>query len=195
MNLTRRGTIHLIWGPMFSGKSSELLRLLRRHQITGWAYILVRPTRDTRFADATLTHSGDKIPAPRDETAQHTVCVARLADIDPRLLVNAKSIFIDEGQFFPDLVSGCDAFVRMGHTVHVAALSSDFQRKPFEVMKYLPALCKETRMLTAVCMRCGEDAEFSHRTSASVEQVDVGGADKYEALCGACYDAAAEEQK
>lgn len=175
------GALEVIVGPMFSGKTAEMLRRVRRHLLAGRQCKVIKYKRDLRYsADDVVTHDGTSMPAHACEMLMEEQL---LADIQ-----NIPVIGIDEGQFFPDLVEFCEMMLACGKTVIVAALSSTFERNPFPVVSEVLAKATMVTMEHAVCMGCGRDAPFSRRLDASVRAVQViGGADKYAAVCYQCF--------
>jgi thymidine kinase len=173
-------SIHLLLGCMLSGKSSELLRRLRRYKIGGKTTFLIKYVEDRRYNasnDELLTHDEYK-----------TKC-NHISDGDLRYiegLDNVDVIGIDEGQFFSDIDTFAENWANKGKIIIIAALDSDYQRKPFgKVLKLIP-LAEEYIKLTAIC-KCGSDASFSKRISKETEQKVIGGVDKYTACCRKCY--------
>lgn len=173
------GRIELITGPMFAGKSTELMRRMWRYRIHRRC-ALVKPASDTRYSTLRVsTH--DKISADA-RVAGHLGEALAWADEFDVLLV-------DEGQFFPDLASAASRLADAGKIVVVAALSGDFRRMPFEQVSLVGALADSMLMLTAVCA-CGRDAPFSKRLGAKDDDpvVKVGGAETYVACCRECWN-------
>jgi len=176
---SKKGEIQLIFGPMFSGKSTELIRRLKRYQVAQYRVLIVKYAKDVRYDEAGIaTHCGQTLPA---------VSATRLDDLPQ--YQHYDVIGIDEGQFFSDVVDWCELAANQGKIVLVAALDGTFQRKAFSEILSLVPLAESVTKLSAVCMNCFKDAAFSKRTStADGEKVEViGGADKYMAVCRACY--------
>lgn len=174
-----RGSIHLILGPMFSGKSTEMLRRTRRFAAARQVCLVVKYRGDTRYSDTDLsTHDRQVCPAH--------ACM-RLAELTDDVTRSANVIGIDEGQFFPDVV---EFSIRMadvlGKTVIIAALDGTFQRQPFWNILELVPYAETVTKLNAVCMRCAAEAPFTVRLGPETQLEVIGGADKYEALCRAC---------
>lgn len=171
---------------MFSGKSTEvmpkqLIRRIRVNRIRDSSCLLIK-TPDARYDSLyeIVTHDLNRISA--------RVC-SQLDDVYEEAL-NYNVVGIDEGQFFPDLVKCCDDLANQGKTVIVAALDSDFRRKPFEEVCNLMAKAESVTKLLSVCFYCKSDAAFSVRISGEDAQKVVGGVDKYKAACRSCYLAA-----
>lgn len=173
--MQKRGNITLVTGPMFSGKSSELVRRINRCKHPGTRCALIRPLCDTR---PFLTHDG--------HMAGVTFCV-NIGDImEKPEIKDAAVVFIDEGQFFPDLLQGVLDLVTRGSDVVVTALNGDSRQCPFPQIADLGSHCNEILLLLAVC-RCGENAPYSIRLDQSiVATVDIGGSEKYDAVCRGC---------
>jgi thymidine kinase len=190
-------SIRVIFGPMFSGKTTELLRRVRRFSVARKLCILVKHAADTRYSgvsthDACPPRSGASdgrdSPLRGNIVSQDWVSVVRasaLADVEAEV-AKADVIGIDEGQFFPDIVSFCERMANRGKIVIVAALDGTFQRKPFGDVLGLVPLAESVVKLNAVCMTCLQDAAFSARLSSEEEVVVVGGAEKYVAVCRNC---------
>jgi len=165
---------------MFSGKSTELIRRLKRYQVAQYEVLIVKYAKDVRYDEGGIaTHCGQTLPA---------VSATVLGELTEKTN-NYDVIGIDEGQFFGDVVSWCENMANKGKIVLVAALDGTFQRKPFSDILNLVPLAEEVTKLSAVCMNCFQDASFSKRiSSGDGETVEViGGADKYMAVCRSCY--------
>ncbi|KAI4880728.1 hypothetical protein NFI96_024527 [Prochilodus magdalenae] len=202
-----RGQIQVIFGPMFSGKSTELMRRVRRFQIAQYNCLVVKYSKDIRYSDTGM--------ATHDKNTMEAVSASCLREVH-ELALGAAVIGIDEGQFFPDTVEFCEEMANRGKTVIVAALDGTFQRKPFGNILSLVPLAESVVKLNAVCMECFKEASYTKRLGAEKEvrmdgmkqdtvdgwastehsplqinpscQVEViGGADKYHAVCRACY--------
>lgn len=182
------GQIQLILGPMFSGKTSELLRRVQRHALASHRCTLLKSARDTRYT----TSATGGIAAARPQVTTHdrhsmtAVSVMRLSEAAH--LADATDVFgIDEGQFFPDLVEFAEQQANAGKIVIVSALDGTFQRRPFGSILELVPRAESVTKLCAVCRSCGCDAAFSHRLTPEKKTIVVAGSDKYEALCRACW--------
>ena len=172
------GQIQLILGPMFSGKSTELIRRLKRYQVAQYKVMMVKYAKDQRYDETGIaTHCGQVLPA---------VAAEQLGELEYRAQ-DYEVIGIDEGQFFPDLVTWCEAMANRGKIVLVAALDGTFQRRPFAEMMALVPLAEAVTKLQAVCMICFQEAAFSKRTTLESSVEVIGGADKYMAGCRRCY--------
>ena len=169
------GRLEVICGPMFSGKTEELLRRVRRSLIAKLPTLLVKPATDTRYA------VGDVVS--HDKTAMPSVVVEKSSDILDVLDVDGRQalvVAIDEAQFFSDDLAGvCNELANRGLRVIVAGLDLDFTGKPFGSMPDLLALAEEVTKLHAVCVETGRQAHFSHKIAGSDETVELGEKDKY----------------
>lgn len=173
-----RGQIQVIFGPMFSGKSTELMRRVKRFQIAQYSCLLIKYSRDTRYSQMGM--------ATHDMHTMEAVPAKCLSDVRT-LALQACVIGVDEGQFFPDTVEFCEELANMGKTVIIAALDGTFQRKPFGNILNLVPLAESVVKLNAVCMECFKEAAYTKRLGAEKEVEVIGGADKYHAVCRECY--------
>jgi thymidine kinase len=175
------GWVEVITGSMFSGKSEELIRRLRRAQIARQRVQVFKPAIDNRFNDAQIvSHSDMKISSEN---------VANSRELAERVRPDAEVVGIDEGQFFDaDLPAVCDALARQGKRVIVAGLDQDYLGKPFEPMPQLLATAEYITKTLAICMVCGGPANHTQRLVASKERVLVGASGTYEARCRHCFD-------
>jgi thymidine kinase len=174
------GWIEVITGSMFSGKSEELIRRVRRVQIARQKVQLFKPEVDARFSpEEIVSHSEMKMPSQ---------VVAGARDILGRVDSDTEVVAIDEGQFFDmSLVEVADALASRGLRVIVAGLDQDYRGRPFEPMPQLMAVAEYVDKTLAVCMRCGAPANRSQRLVARRDRVVVGGAGEYEARCRRCF--------
>lgn len=175
------GWIEVICGSMFSGKTEELIRRLRRARIARQEVQVFKPTIDTRYADREVTsHNGMQIEAlPVEDTGQLREIIA------PETTV----IAIDEAQFFDDdLVEVAELLAGAGKNLIVAGLDLDYLGRPFEPIPSLMLRAEYVTKSLAVCHRCGGPGLFTQRVVASDELVVLGAADAYEARCRRCYD-------
>ena len=179
--MVRCGHIEVICGPMFSGKSEELIRRLRRVQFAHQRIQIFKPRIDDRYDKTQIvSHSDMKLPAEVVQTS---------ADIWERLDERVDVVAIDEVQFFDEgLVRLCQRLANMGKRVIVAGLDQDFRGEPFEPVPQLMAVAEYVTKTLAVCMRCGAPASRSQRLNGSGERVEVGAAGIYEARCRHCYE-------
>ena len=174
------GWIEVIAGSMFSGKSEELIRRLRRAKIARQKVQVFKPEIDSRFSENQIVSHSEM----RHESANGQSAADRLAKVD----LDTEVVGIDEGQFFDsELVNVANELARRGVRVIVAGLDQDYTGKPFEPMPQLLAVAEYITKTHAICMKCGQPANYSQRTFESEERVAVGAADKYEARCRACF--------
>ncbi|HEV2836025.1 MAG TPA: thymidine kinase [Pyrinomonadaceae bacterium] len=175
-----RGWIEVIAGSMFSGKSEELIRRLRRAKIARQKVQVFKPEIDSRFADNQIVSHSEM----RHESANGRSAADVLAKVDP----DTEVVGIDEGQFFDnELVNVANELARRGVRVIIAGLDQDYTGKPWEPMPQLLAIAEYITKTHAICMKCGQPANYSQRTFKSEERVAVGAADKYEARCRNCF--------
>ncbi len=175
------GWIEVICGSMFSGKSEELIRRLRRAQIARQRVQIFKPRIDTRYTeDHIVSHSEQKIASQVVSTSK---------EIMDFFDIRTEVIGIDEAQFFDkDIVTVCNRLADMGKRVIVAGLDQDFMGRPFEPMPQLLAIAEYITKTLAICMRCGNPANRTQRLIESEERVIVGAAEIYEARCRRCFE-------
>ena len=174
------GWIEVIVGSMYSGKTEELIRRLRRAQIARQRVEIFKPILDDRYAkDQIVSHSEVRIPSRAVKTARDVL----------RWAHEAQVIGIDEGQFLgAGLLEVCERLARSGKRVIVAGLDQDYMGKPFEPMPQLLAVAEYITKTLAICMVCGAPANRTYRMVARGGRVVVGGAEIYEARCRRCFD-------
>jgi len=177
------GWIEVVCGSMFSGKSEELIRRLRRAQIARQKVQIFKPQFDTRFAhDEIVSHSEMRIPSSN---------VASSADLYRAVDDDTEVVGIDEGQFFDaELTSVCNALADRGKRVIVAGLDQDYLGKPFEPMPQLLAIAEYITKTLAICMVCGNPANHTQRLVVSSDRLLLGAQGTYEARCRRCFDPA-----
>uniref|UniRef100_UPI00358E63DE thymidine kinase, cytosolic-like n=1 Tax=Myxine glutinosa TaxID=7769 RepID=UPI00358E63DE len=173
-----RGQIQVIFGPMFSGKSTELLRRVRRYQLARHNCLLIKYSRDVRY--------GGEDVCTHDRSSMAAVPALKLSDVKERAY-QAAVVGIDEGQFFPEITLFCEELANAGKTVIVAALDGTFERKAFGSVLSLIPLAESVVKLSAVCMLCYRPAAFTQRLGCETQVEVIGGADKYQSLCRVCY--------
>ncbi len=175
------GWVEVICGSMFSGKSEELIRRLRRAQIARQRVQIFKPMIDSRHEEAHIvSHSDMRI-------ASETVASAK--EILERVDGRTEVIGIDEAQFFdPEIVPICSKLADMGKRVIVAGLDQDYLGKPFDPMPQLLAIAEYITKTLAVCVRCGNPANRTQRLIASEERIVVGAGDIYEPRCRRCHE-------
>jgi thymidine kinase len=182
------GWIEVIVGPMFSGKSEELIRRLRRAEIGKQRVQIFKPLIDQRYAkNGIVSHSGLEIAS---ELIQNGAEI--LSRVEPRTEV----VGIDEAQFLGDtVVDACVRLADLGKRVIVCGLDTDFMGRPFDPMPRLLSVAEEITKLLAICMRCGNPAVHTQRLVASEELIVVGAGGMYEARCRRCFEPQLTQQK
>jgi thymidine kinase len=174
------GWIEVIVGSMFSGKSEELIRRLRRAQIARQKVQVFKPKIDNRYSiEQIASHSGMTHVSKPVMTAAEM-----MAQMEP----DTQVVGIDEGQFFDmAIVEAVNDLARAGKRVIIAGLDQDYLGRPFEPMPQLLSVAEFITKTHAICVKCGNTANYSQRTSDSKERVEVGASDKYEARCRRCF--------
>lgn len=183
----RRGRIEVICGSMFSGKTEELIRRLKRAKFAHQRVEIFKPAIDTRYSEEeVVSHDSNSIAStPIDSSAS---IVLFSSDIDV--------VGIDEAQFFDEgLVDVCNQLANNGIRVIIAGLDMDFKGIPFGPMPNLCAVADEVTKVHAICVKCGNLAYVSHRTTNNDKRVLLGEKDTYEPLCRECYRKALQEQQ
>ncbi|MFT3884257.1 MAG: thymidine kinase [Flavobacteriales bacterium] len=178
----RKGWIEVICGSMFSGKTEELIRRLRRAEFARQTVEIFKPAVDTRY-DATdvVSHDSTSIRSTPIPSSSNLLLLASHVEV----------VGIDEAQFFDEgLPTVCEQLARQGVRIIVAGLDMDFQGRPFGPMPRLMAMAEFVTKVHAICMRCGELATFSHRTTPGQDLILLGETDHYEPLCRSCFEAA-----
>ena len=175
------GWIEVIAGSMFSGKSEELIRRLRRAQIAKQKVQIFKPLIDDRFSDDYIvSHSDMRIPSQNVKNAEELV-----KQVDDATEV----VGIDEGQFFDSkLPAACNLLADRGKRVIVAGLDQDYLGRPFDPMPQLLAIAEYITKTLAICVVCGDPANHTQRLVASSDRVLVGATGVYEARCRRCFD-------
>src|SRR5882672_637380 len=175
------GSIEVICGSMFSGKSEELIRRLRRAQIAKQRVQIFKPKLDDRFSeDHIVSHSEMKIKSQ---------LVSGSREILDLVEGRTQVVGIDEGQFFDmDLVSVCNTLADTGKRVIVAGLDQDFRGRPFDPMPQLLTIAEYITKTLAICVRCGAPANRTQRLVASADRLLVGAGEVYEARCRLCFE-------
>jgi thymidine kinase len=175
------GWIEVITGSMFSGKSEELIRRLRRAQIARQKVQIFKPRFDSRFSDNHIvSHSDMRIGSDNVSSSKDLLALVE---------ADTEVIGIDEGQFFDqDLPAVCNELAGRGKRVIVAGLDQDYLGKPFEPMPQLLAIAEYITKTLAICMVCGGPANHTQRLVASSDRVLLGAQGTYEARCRRCFD-------
>ena len=183
----RLGSIEVICGSMFSGKSEELIRRVRRAQFARQRIQVFKPKIDDRYADDdVVSHSAMKVPAH---------IVASVEDILRAVDDRTEVIAIDEVQFFgAEVVDACEKLANMGKRVIAAGLDQDYLGRPFEPVPHLLAVAEYVTKTLAVCSRCGAPANRTQRLVASDERILVAASGAYEARCRRCFEPEAPRQ-
>lgn len=174
-----RGSVEVIAGSMFSGKTEELIRRLRRAMYAGLKVEIFKPSIDTRYSqDRVVSHDEKSIQSTPVENASSILLLASGVDV----------VGIDEAQFFDNsLVDICTMLADTGTRVIIAGLDMDFSGKPFGPMPELMAMAEFVSKVHAICVRCGNLAQYSHRKTEDDKVVVLGEKDIYEPLCRSCY--------
>lgn len=174
------GSIEVICGSMFSGKTEELIRRMNRAVIAQQRVEIFKPTIDNRYSDTkVVSHNENQI---------HSTPVSFANDILLRA-TNCDVVGIDEAQFFDnDIVEVSRKLADQGKRVIIAGLDMDFKGRPFKPMDELMSIAEYVTKVHAICMNCGGIASFSHRRTKSKKTVVLGEKDVYEALCRACFN-------
>jgi thymidine kinase len=178
----KRGSIEVITGSMFSGKTEELIRRLRRSQFAGLKVEIFKPSLDNRYSETRVVSHDDKsiISTPVDN-ASAILLFAGEVDV----------VGIDEAQFFDNsIVDVCNKLADDGIRIVIAGLDMDFMGKPFGPMPALLAIAEYVTKVHAICMRCGNLAQYSFRKSEEAQVVLLGEKNLYEPLCRTCYNSA-----
>ena len=185
--MLRRGHLEVICGPMFSGKSEELIRRLRRVQYANQRLQIFKPKIDDRYEKTQIvSHSDMKLPA---------VVVESSSEIWEKLDERADVVGIDEVQFFDEgVVNLCQRLANMGKRVIVAGLDQDYRGEPFEPVPQLMAVAEYVTKTLAMCIQCGAPASRSQRLDGTGERVAVGAKGMYEARCRHCYEPEVEAE-
>jgi thymidine kinase len=175
------GRIEVITGGMFSGKSEELLRRLRRALIARQTIQVFKPRIDSR-------HAPDRV-VTRDRREVEATSVADCTELERQLLDDVEVVGIDEAQFFDETLPAIvTRLADRGVRVVIAGLDQDYRRQPFGPMPQLMALAEHVDKVHAVCVQCGATAHYSQRFAGGGEQVQVGDDESYEARCRNCYE-------
>jgi len=175
----RRGSIEVICGSMFSGKTEELIRRLKRVRIANQVVAVFKPQIDIRYSsEKIVSHDTNSIQSTAIDSAHKILEMAGDAEV----------VGIDEAQFFDTAIAEiCDVLAFRGIRVIVAGLDMDYLGKPFGPMPLIMAKADYVTKLHAICQRCGGIANYSYRKVANEEQVMLGATDSYEPRCRKCY--------
>lgn len=183
----QNGHIEVVCGSMFSGKTEELIRRLRRAQIAKQKVVVFKPKVDNRFhKEKIVSHSNQEI---------HSIVIKDAEEILHHA-VFAQVIGIDEAQFFDtNLIEIVQNLADCGKRVIIAGLDMDYKGIPFEPLPQLLAIAEDITKMHAICMRCGAQANYTYRMTSSKERVVVGAGEVYEARCRHCYEAPDERDE
>jgi thymidine kinase len=178
----KKGSIEVITGSMFSGKTEELIRRLRRAQFAGLKVEIFKPSLDKRYSETRVVSHDDKsiISTPVDNASASLLLAGEV-----------EVVGIDEAQFFDtSVVDVCNKLADDGIRIVIAGLDMDFMGNPFGPMPALLAIAEYVTKVHAICMRCGNLAQYSFRKSEEAQVVLIGEKNIYEPLCRNCYNAA-----
>lgn len=175
----RHGWIEVITGSMFSGKTEELIRRLRRAKIARQKVIIFKPRIDVRYSEQqVVSHDENSIQSTPVDSSANIVLLASGVEV----------VGIDEAQFFDEgLVDVCNHLANTGTRVIVAGLDMDFRGAPFGPVPRLMSIAEYVTKVHAICVRCGSLAQFTHRLSEEEQLIVLGETDNYEPLCRACF--------
>ena len=173
------GKIELILGPMFSGKSTRLIEIIRKYTYKAKKTIMIKFYADQRYSDKSEVVTDDlmKYDSIDCKNLRDSIEVLKKYDI----------IGIDEGQFFPDLVEVCEELALLKKIVIIAALNGDFRMEPFPVISKIISKADKIKLLKAYCFHCHKDAKFSLRIVQSNETVLIGAGEAYKPACRECH--------
>ena len=179
LNGGKRGWIEVICGSMFSGKAEELIRRLKRAKIANLKVEIFKPAIDVRYDQIKIvSHDENAIHSTPIDSSQNLMLMAQEVDV----------VGIDEAQFFDDEIANvCDELALRGIRVIVAGLDMDFMGKPFGQMPFLMAKADYLTKLHAICMKCGNIANYSYRIIPNEEQIMLGAKNAYEPRCRVCF--------
>lgn len=177
--MMRRGRVEVVCGSMFSGKTEELIRRLRRAQFAKQRVEIFKPAIDVRYSEEeVVSHEGNSILSTPVDSSASILLLGQESDV----------VGIDEAQFFDEhIVEVCNELAAKGIRVIVAGLDLDFKGQPFGPMPQLCAIADDVTKVHAICVRCGALAYVSHRIVAGEKQVMLGEKQEYEPLCRECY--------
>ncbi len=185
--VVKRGWIEVICGSMFSGKTEELIRRMKRAQFAKQRVEIFKPTVDTRYDETeVVSHDSNAIQSTPVPNSSNILILANEVDV----------VGVDEAQFFDiGLVNVCNQLANSGVRVIVAGLDMDYLGKPFGPIPGLMATAEYVTKVHAICMKCGELANHSHRFSEQDDLVMLGETESYEPLCRSCYQKALSDEK
>lgn len=183
----RRGWIEVICGSMFSGKTEELIRRLKRAKIANLKVEIFKPALDTRYDEVKIiSHDENAIPSTPVDNSQKILLLAQGVDV----------VGVDEAQFFDkEIAKVCDELALRGVRVIAAGLDMDYLGNPFGQMPSLMSKADYVTKLHAICMKCGNIANYSYRKVPNADQVMIGAKDVYEPRCRICYNEPVADKK
>jgi len=186
-NSKQSGSIEIICGAMFSGKTEELLRRIRRAQLAKQKVEIFKPAVDNRYDEANIvSHDARSVSSTPVSSAARILLLVQDADV----------VGIDEAQFFDsELVNVCNTLANRGVRVIVAGLDMDYLGKPFGPVPQLMAIAEHVTKLHAICISCGNLAQYSYRKSDENKKIVIGETDRYEALCRQCFTKKSSTEK
>lgn len=182
----RPGWIEIICGPMFAGKTEELIRRVRRMDFAKKNYVIFKPSIDNRYSETeVVSHNQKKVQA---------ICISHIADMKKCITEEVQAVIIDEVQFFePAIIPFIQELADSGLRVICAGLDSDFRGKPFEISSHILAIAEKITKLTAICSVCGNEATRTQRiingkpASYNDPTILVGEMESYEPRCRCCH--------
>ncbi len=179
MNTSTHGRLEIICGPMFAGKTTELMQRIARARAEGGRVVVFKPQRDTRYAaNEIVTHTGCRVGAVSVSHAREFLAHCSECDL----------IAIDEVHFFAlDALEPINVMLSRGMRVIVSGCDLDHFGKTFEPFAQLIPLARDVTRLTGICTRCGKDSTHTARLSGSTQRIEVGGVGDYEPRCAACF--------
>lgn len=173
------GWIEVICGGMFSGKTEELIRRLRRAKIAKLSVVIFKPQLDSRFKKEHIVS--------HNKTEMESILIEDPTKI-LKLAINCQVVGIDETQFFDNkIIEVCQKLVKDNKRIIIAGLDKDYQGRPFKPMPQLMAEADYLDKLRAICTRCGSPASYSQRITQDLEKIVLGELDKYEPRCRGCF--------
>lgn len=182
------GKLGLVMGPMFSGKTTELMRRFRREKIAKRKAVIISPSADTRYDKTALSvcsHDGARESADLSTSKLDKEALEKIPS-------DVQFIALDEAHLFeedPDLVAVVKSWLQKGINVCAVVLSGDFKREPFAIAGRLVAIADSIVLLSAICSKCGAEAHFTTKTAGDpLTRKEVGGEDMYAPVCGACVE-------
>ena len=186
-NASQKGWIEVICGSMFSGKTEELIRRMRRAEFAHQRVEIFKPSIDVRYSEEeVVSHNATTIRSTPVSSSQNILLMSSDVDV----------VGVDEAQFFDDsLVDVCRQLADNGVRVIVAGLDMDYMGKPFGPMPTLMATAEHVSKVHAICVRCGNLAHHSHRLTADQKQVLLGAQDSYEPICRHCFNELMREKQ